>query len=132
MRRKKWMQLAALVAAGTMIISGCGISAGADSATTQAAARQNRRRQAKQQRAQMRRPRQMTELWSSKSREYFLLAARRSLPTVPLTRKTSGKRAEPDRRPMWTTQMYSIRSRRMRQNFRWCSYTVTDSPEWAG
>ena len=38
MRRKKWMQLAALVAAGTMIISGCGISAGADSATTQAAA----------------------------------------------------------------------------------------------
>ena len=32
------MQLAALVAAGTMIISGCGISAGADSATTQAAA----------------------------------------------------------------------------------------------
>ena len=29
------MQLAALVAAGTMIISGCGISAGADSATTQ-------------------------------------------------------------------------------------------------
>ena len=38
MRRKKWMQLAALVAAGAMIISGCGISAGADSATTQAAA----------------------------------------------------------------------------------------------
>ena len=36
--KKKWMQLAALVAAGTMIISGCGISAGADSATTQAAA----------------------------------------------------------------------------------------------
>lgn len=23
-------------------------------------------------------------------------------------------------------------TRRMRQNFRWCSYTVTDSPEWAG